>query len=422
MAKEIACIDIGTTKISLITVRITGEGPVISRLETVPSKGIRKGQIIDMEAVSDSIVRAFSSLSHNLTDYIIAGISGNGISIMESYGVTGIGGRRIVEQDIENAINFASSVYIPVDRELLHILPVEYSVDGEPGIKNPLGMRGYRLEAKVQIITASLSQVDNLRECFKRAGLRVDEFVFRPIAISRVVLKEEEMEEGVMLLDIGGGTTDIAIFKDKRFSYFTTLPVGGNHITNDLAVGLKVNLHEAERIKTKYGSALLRDLDEYIEIDLSRSKRSVSTRNIDEIVYPRCEEIISLIKKELSEVPEGDRAINGAVLTGGSALLGGMDQLFESIMGIPVRIGYPSIALVTNNKLDSPSLSVVAGLYDMVAERFVRSSKPPTLKGAIIEKIKAIILGHRLKAEGSLIRLQAKNRLHALGIDFSLIT
>ncbi len=390
MAKEIACIDIGTTKVSLLIARPSREGLHIAEIITVPSRGMRKGEIIDMTLVADSIKRAFKEVKFrgglSKTGLsVVAGLSGPQVTITESYGAAGIGGRKITEKDIQNAIDSAGSLYIPLDREVLHIIPVEYSVDGQQGIRNPLGMRGYRLEVKVQIITTGLLYLDNLREVFHAAGLRIDEFVYRPIATARSVLKEEEMEEGVVLIDAGGGTSEVAVFKERKLLYAVSVPVGGNHITNDIAIGLKVPVSEAERIKIKYGSALVRRSDEQIEIDHSRSKRYCFLRNLDEIVFARCEEMASLIKKEISKVVSQGISLSGAVLTGGTSLLRGLDNLFESYLEMPVRTGLPS-----GQRLSSPALSVVAGLFEILSDGDSRVSRSPFSKETFIEKLKAL--------------------------------
>ncbi len=370
MAHEINCLDIGTTKINLLTGRLTASGPELKGLITVPSKGIRKGVIIDMQEASSSIKDAIKEAEKRYSirvDSVITAISGSSIQIIESYGATGIGGKKIRDKDVENAINSAGSVYIPLDRELLHIIPVEFSLDGESGIKNPLGMKGFRLEVKVQIITALVNHLENLSGACEQAGLRIKEFIFKPFALQRAILKDEEIEGGVLLVDIGGGTTDISIFKDRRLISTETIPVGGNHITNDLAIGLKIPVQEAERLKIKYGSAVLRNSPDEIEIDSLRNKRTVSLGIVEEIIYARAEELISLIKDSMKGLP----GLCGTVITGGSSLLNGLDSLIESLLGMPVRIGYPEgfRASPVLSGMFIPQNSLVFGLWKMATER-----------------------------------------------------
>lgn len=404
MGKIVACLDMGTSKISLLAVSPAG-GRFFGTIVTVPSKGIRKGTIIDMERAALSVRNAVTLAEEKLRAQglnqkiksVITGISSDSVSIIESYGAAGIGGKQIKEEHIDHVINSAGSVYIPLDRELIHILPVEFTLDGESGIRNPVGLKGFRLEAKVQILTAPEIQIENIATCLENAGLKIEDLVFKPLATARSVLKEQEMEDGVLLLDIGGGNTELIVFKNERICHVATIPVGGNHITNDIAIGLKIPVDEAEKVKIKYGSAIIRGSsqlflvsqkmgdfggtppslpmgnvqtkDTEIEIDVSRTKRKISVRNIEEIVYPRCEELACLVRDEISKIPEYQRNISGAVLTGGTSLLRGLDALFESYLGMPVRIGYPS-KLGLNEQIDQiiqkePSLSSVAGLMRM---------------------------------------------------------
>lgn len=371
MAEPIACLDIGTTKIGLLVAKPSQGGPEVLSLVSGPSRGIRKGKIIDMAQASLSIKKAVVSAENILRSKgskfritsVITGISGDS-AVVESSGATGIGGRAVKEKDIDDAIKSAGSVYIPVEREILHAIAVDFSLDGEPGIRNPVGLKGYRLEARVQIITVPHIEIENISACLKGAGLRMEQVIFQGLATARAVLKEEEMEEGVLLIDIGGGTSEVIVIKGGRLLHSARLPVGGNHITNDLAIGLKVPLQEAERIKIKYGSATVRNSSEEIEIDISRSRRRIYLRIVDEIISQRAEEIVSLIERELSDIRSSGIVIPHAVITGGGSLLQGLDLLFESHMGIPVRIGYP----LNLPQWKDPSLSAVAGLAEMAME------------------------------------------------------
>lgn len=394
---EINCLDIGTTKITLLSGRLRENDTVLRGIVTVQSKGIRKGLIVDMEEAALSVKRAVKELKerfHLNIDSVVIAVSGSSIEIFESYGAVATGGRKISERDIENAIESASSVYIPLERELLHVIPVEFVIDGEQGIRNPLGMKGYRLEARVQIITAPVVPVENLIGVCEQAGLKVAGIIFKPIAIKRAVLKEEEIEEGVLLLEIGGGTTDMAVFKDGRLIHTETLSVGGNHITNDIAIALRIPVSEAEAIKIKYGSAIMRDSSEEIEIDSLRTKRRIPLRLIDEIIHARIQEILSLIKDSLKKTKNRDTidGIFGAVLTGGSSFLNGLDILIESFMGIPARIGYPDRFRISglSPSLLSPQNSLVIGLLSMSSESLRKTGRKGFLIKEIMDRIKEI--------------------------------
>lgn len=399
MAYEINCLDIGTSKINLLTGRLTASGPELKGLITIPSKGIRKGLVIDMAEASSSIKDVIKEAEKRYSarvDSVVTAISGSSIQVIESYGATGIGGKRITDRDIENTINSAGSVYIPLDRELLHVIPVEFSLDGESGIKNPLGMKGFRLEVKVQIITALINHLENLSGCCEQAGLRIKKFIFKPFALQKAVLKDDEIEEGVLLVDIGGGTTDISVFKDRRLLSTKTIPVGGNHITNDLAIGLKIPVQEAERLKIKYGSAVLRNsstvtfaTDDEIEIDSLRNRRAVSLGIIEEIIYARCEELISLIKDSMKGLP----GLCGAVITGGSSVLNGLDSLIESLLGMPVRIGYPEgfRGPGISSGLPGPQNSLVFGLWKVATETMRSDRNWKYLIEDLIERAKGIL-------------------------------
>lgn len=391
---EINCLDIGTTKIMLLSGRFRESEIALTGAITVQSKGIRKGLIIDMEEAASSIKRAIKEMEerfHQKISSVVTGFSGGSIEIFESYGAVATGGRRISERDIENAIESASSVYIPLDRELLHVIPVEYVIDGEHGIRNPIGMKGFRLEARVQIITAPVNLVENFIGVCEQAGLKVEDIIFKPVAIEKAVLKEEEIEEGVLLIEIGGGMTDIAVFKDRRLIHAESIPVGGNHITNDLAIGLRIPVSEAEKIKIKYGSAIMRNSSEEIEIDALRTRRQIPLRLIDEIIHARVEEMLSLIKGSLEKIKdrEGIDGVCGAVLTGGSSSLNGLDILFESLMGLPVRIGYPDRFRISglSPSLLSPQNSLAIGLLHITSEKLRRVYKKRFLIKGMQERL-----------------------------------
>lgn len=394
MAYEINCLDIGTTKITLLSGSVTERDIQFRGAITLPSKGIRKGLIIDMEEVVSSIKRTVKEAEERFNQRInsvITAISGNFIEIFESYGAVRIQGEKVSEKDIENALESASSVYIPLDRELLHVIPFEFIIDGESGIKNPLGMKAFRLEVKVQIITAKIHSVDNLIGACEQAGLKVEDIIFKPVALRRAVLSEDEIEEGVLLIDLGGGTTDIALFKDRRVIHTASIPVGGNHITNDLAIGLKIPVHEAEVLKIKYGSAIIRNSSEEIWVDSLRTKRSVPLRLIDEIISARVQEMLSLIKASFEETKNID-GISGIVITGGSSILNGLDTFAESFLGMPARIGYPDKLTFSglSSSMLGPQNSLALGLLGIGSEMIRKNYRRRFLIRGILERLKNI--------------------------------
>ncbi|MDO8746476.1 MAG: cell division protein FtsA, partial [Thermodesulfovibrionales bacterium] len=247
-------------------------------------------------------------------------------------------------QDVERAIDSASVVYVPLDREVLHVIPTEFILDGQDGIKDPVGMAGVRLEVKVHIVTGAVSSVQNLLKCCERAGIDVIDIVLEPIASAAAVLTEDEKDLGTALVDIGGGTTDIAIYKDGSLRHTAVLALGGNHFTNDIGIGLRIPVLEAERIKKKYGCAVTTMVDEAEEMDVAgadKQVRKIPKRYIAEIIQPRCEELTELIKREIENSSGLEPGLSVVILTGGASLLAGLDRLMEANLGLSVRIGMP---------------------------------------------------------------------------------
>lgn len=339
----IAALDVGTTKMCALVGEEVDNRVDILATGMAPSNGLRKGVVINIESAVDSIKKAVKeaeTISGVEIKSVYVGIAGGHIKGFDSYGAVGIKGREVRPRDVERAIDSARVVYIPLDREVLHIIPTEFILDGQCGIKDPVGMSGIRLEVKVNIITGALSSVQNLLKCCERAGLDVLGVVLEPIASAEAVLTEDEKELGVALIDIGGGTTDIAVYMDGNLRHTSIIAIGGSHFTNDIVIGLRLPVQEAERVKKNYGCAVVNLVDGAEEIDVAgadRQVRKIPMKYVSEIIQPRCEELAELINKEIGNIS----CLSGIVLTGGASLLSGIDRIIEAGLGLPVRIGVP---------------------------------------------------------------------------------
>ena len=341
-------LDVGTTKISAIAGKVTDDNGIeIIGVGTSTSKGVRKGIVVNIEEVVESIYEAVKQLERNASidvNSVYVGIAGGHIKSFESYGAVGVKGSEITSGEIDKALEAAKAVYVPLDREVLHVIPKEYVVDGENGIVNPLGMNGVRLEVKVQIVTGAVSAIQNLLKCCEKAKLEVVDIVLAPLACSLAILNEQEKQQGVILIDIGGGTTDIAFYKNGVLTFTSVISIGGNHITNDIAIGLRIPVDEAEKVKKKYASLFFqKELQEELKIKVAGKEEQIIPRTyITEIVSPRCEEIFELIKREIEGGGVYDEASYGVVLTGGGSQLDGIEKMAETVLNLPVRKGLPS--------------------------------------------------------------------------------
>ncbi|MEN2986384.1 MAG: cell division protein FtsA, partial [Thermodesulfovibrionaceae bacterium] len=310
MKETVAVVDIGTTKIS-ITVAKIDNGVNILYLNKFLSSGLKKGKIIDMEAFTSSIKKAIQTTEESLSTKlkrVIVCFSIPDIKGIYSNAAVKIKRKTITYEDVSSVIELATAVQMPSDREIIHILPIEFIVDGSNGIKDPIGMKGLRLETKVYIVTTSSSHIQNIKGCFERLGIEVEEMVLQAISSSEAVLTEHDREVGTLIVDFGGGTTDIALFYEGYIRHIESFGIGSNHITNDLTVGLKIPFKEAERIKTQFGVALpdinfgdikFSDAQEVEIMGLDRQPLRVPLRVIKEIVYPRLEEIFEILKKQI---------------------------------------------------------------------------------------------------------------------------
>ncbi len=363
-------LDIGTTKIAVIVAQRGVGGKIdIIGIGTHPSKGLRKGVVINIEATVESIRHAVQEaelMAGCTISTVYAGIAGAHIKGFNSHGIVAVKGREVSPLDVERVIDAARAVAIPMDREILHILPQEYIVDEQDGIREPLGMSGVRLEAKVHIVTGSVASAQNIVKSANRVGLNVADIVLEPIASAEAVLSQEEKELGVAMVDIGGGTTDITIFHAGAVKHTCVLPIGGNHITNDVAQGLVTPAGAAEEIKRRYGSAVVAMVggSETIEVTSTggREPRVIPRQQLAEIVEPRMEEICHLIQRELVRSGFDEFLTAGVVLTGGSVLLEGTVELFEQILKMPVRVGFPTGVGGLVDVVNSPAFATGVGL------------------------------------------------------------
>jgi cell division protein FtsA len=398
-------LDIGTTKICCIVGEIPPDGGDIDviGIGIQPSRGLRKGVVINIDATVASIRRAVEEaelMAGCEITTVYAGIAGGHIRGINSQGVVAVKEKEVMAGDIARVLDAARAINIPQDREILHVLPQEYIIDEQDGIREPLGMSGVRLEAKVHIVTAAVSSAQNIIKCCGKTGLSVADIVLEPLASAEAVLADEERELGVALVDIGGGTTDVAIFSAGAIQHTSVIPLGGNHLTNDIAVGLRTPMHEAERIKIKYGSAqtALLDKDETIEVPSvgGRPPRVLSRRILSEIVEPRVEEIFQLVHREIQKAGQEDLLASGVVLTGGSTLLHGMPELAEEVLGLPVRRGLPRGVGGLIDVVKSPQHATAVGLLHYGAKQsregrpFLRSGEGSSVRDRLMGWIKEL--------------------------------
>jgi len=342
-------LDIGTTKVCAIVGEATEEGLDIIGIGSAPSQGLRKGVVINIDSTVASIKQAIEEaelMAGCEITTVYAGIAGGHIRGFNSHGVVAVNkDREVREADVQRVLDAAKAVAIPLDREVLHILPREYVIDDQDGIKEPLGMSGVRLEVKVHIVTGAVTSAQNIVKSCNRCGLNVADIVLGPLASAEACLHPDEKELGVALVDIGGGTTDISIFGEGAILHTSVISLGGNQITNDVAVGLRTPVKEAERLKQRYGCALTRLVEEGDSLEApsvgGRGPRVLHRQVLAEIIEPRVEEIFELVRRELAQSGHEDRLASGVVITGGSSLLEGMPELAEQVLGVPVRRGAP---------------------------------------------------------------------------------
>ena len=365
-------LDIGTSKVVCIvgTRDENGQLEIIS-LGSYPSSGLKKGVVVNIEATTDAIKKAVEqaqSIQEDKIKSIYVGVAGSHIKSINSQGIVGIKDKEVKPFDIEKVIESASSVSIPSDQEVLHVLPQEYVIDDQDGIKEPLGMSGVRLEARVHLVTCSNSALRNIEKCVKNCGLSVDGFVLEQLASSYSILSDDEKDLGVCLVDIGGGTTDIAIFNAGSIVHTGVIPIAGDQVTSDIAQALRTPTPQAEEIKQKHGCSVAEftNDDESIEVPGvgGRPPRELSRRSLAEIIEPRYVELFELIKAEISRNGFDDKIPAGIVFTGGTSKIEGVVELAESIFQTSVRLGVPNNFVVMERVLQNPIYSTSIGLVE----------------------------------------------------------
>jgi cell division protein FtsA len=363
-------LDIGTTKICAVVGEVSAGKINIIGIGTHPSIGLRKGVVVNIESTVESIKKAVEEaelMAGCEISSVYAGIAGGHITGFNSRGIVAIKGSEITEHDVERVIDAARAVAIPMDREVIHVLPQEYMVDDEPGIQNPVGMAGVRLEAKIHIVTGAVTSAHNIVKCANRSGLDVCDIVLESLASGEAVLTEEEKDLGAGLIDLGGGTTDLAIFSGKNIKHTFVLALGGNNLTNDISIGLRAPQAEAEKIKTKYGTCITQNIssDETIEVPGmgGREPRKLPRQILGEILEPRTEEIFTLMNREIYRAEMTTQIPSGIVVTGGSSLLDGVTEIAESVFGLPTRLGKPrgisGLVDVVNNPMYATGVGLV---------------------------------------------------------------
>lgn len=373
MAKKgelIVGLDIGTTKV----VCVVGEVAELGHIDIIgfgesPSRGMRKGVIVDIDSTVQAVRQAVSQAEHMggcRIESVFAGIAGGHVKAFNSLGVAAIKSGDVRLDDVARVLTLARAAAIPQDREVLHILPQEYIIDGQEGIRAPTGICGVRLEAKVHVVTAQATAIQNIVKCAQLAGLKVADVVLEPLASSEAVLTDEERELGVCVVDIGGGTTDIAIFGNGALVHTAVVPLGGNHLTNDIVVGLRTPVADAERLKREYGVARAEMVHASEEIDVpsvgDREPRRLSRRILADIIEPRMEEILGLVHREIRACGYEEQLTSGVVLTGGASLVAGLDEMAEEILGVLVRRGEPRHVGGTASAVKSPAYATGTGL------------------------------------------------------------
>ncbi|MCF8067301.1 MAG: cell division protein FtsA [Desulfobacterales bacterium] len=375
-------LDIGTTKICAIVGEVAGKEVNIIGIGTHPSIGLRKGVVVDIESTVDSIKKAVEEaelMAGCEISSVYAGIAGGHITGFNSRGIVAIKGSEVSEDDVERVIDAARAVAIPMDREVIHVLPQEYIVDDQDGIQNPIGMTGVRLEAKIHIVTGAVTSAHNIVKCANRAGLDVCDIVLESLASGEAVLTREEKELGTALIDLGGGTTDLAIFSGNNIKHTFVLALGGHNLTNDIAIGLRAPLGDADMIKQKFGTCISSHInpDETIEVPGmgGRKSRKLPRQILGEILEPRVEEIFTLIKREITRAEMENVMASGLVVTGGSALLEGITEVAESIFNLPTRLGTPQGITGLVDVVNNPMYATGVGLVMYGAKNQATASK-----------------------------------------------
>ena len=398
-------LDIGTSKVVAIVGEINPEGRLeIIGLGSHGSKGLKKGVVVNIESTVQSIQRAIEEaelMAGCQIQSVYAGIAGSHIRSMGSHGIVAIRDREVFQPDIDRVIDAAQAVAIPADQKILHILPQEFIIDTQEGVKEPLGMSGVRLEAKVHLVTCAVNAAQNIEKCIKQCGLGVDDIILEQLASSYSVLTEDEKDLGVCMVDIGGGTSDIAIYTEGAIKHTAVIPIAGDQVTNDIAMALRTPTKNAEEIKIKYACALgsLAGENETIKVPSvgEREDRSLSRQALAEVVEPRYEELFTLIQAELRRSGFEDLIPAGIVLTGGASKMEGVVELAEEIFHMPVSIGKPKNVSGLADIVRNPIYATAVGLLQYGAAQGDRAGRPAAAEAAgdsMWSKVKQWLLGN----------------------------
>ena len=370
MTNLIVGLDIGTSKVVSIVAEVSAENEIeIIGLGSCRSRGLKKGVVVNIESTVQTIQSAIQEaelMAGCNIHAVFTGIAGNHIRSLNSHGIVAIRDNEVTAGDIERVIDAARAVAIPADQKILHIIPRDFIIDGQEGIKEPIGMSGVRLEAKVHIVTGSVSAAQNIIKCVRRCGLEADDIVLEQLASSYSVLTEDEKDLGVCLVDIGGGTTDLAVFTNGAISHTSVIPIAGDQVTNDIAVALRTPTQNAEEIKVEHACALaqLANSDETVEVPSvgNRPMRRMSRQTLAEVVEPRYEELFSLVQAELRRSGYERQIVAGIVLTGGSSNMQGVVELAEEVFHVPVRVGTPQYVKGLVELIKNPIYATGVGL------------------------------------------------------------
>jgi cell division protein FtsA len=399
-------LDIGTSKVVAIVGEVNPEGAVeVIGIGSHPSRGLKKGVVVNIESTVQSIQRAVEEaelMAGCQIHSVYAGIAGSHIQSINSHGIVAIRDKEVLHSDVERVIDAARAVAIPADQQILHVLPQEFIIDTQEGIKEPVGMSGVRLEAKVHLVAGAVSAAQNIVKCVRRCGLESEDIVLEQLASSQSILTEDEKELGVCLVDIGGGTTDMAIFTEGSIRHTAVIPIAGDQVTNDIAVALRTPTQHAEEIKVKYACALqqLATSDETIEVPSvgDRPPRRLARQTLAEVVEPRYEELFNLVQAELRRSGFEDLCAAGVVITGGSAKMEGAVDLAEEVFHMPVRLGLPKgvsgLVDVVRNPIHATGVGLLLFGHENQREGAPgRQNRSGTSEGGILEKMRGWFQG-----------------------------
>lgn len=376
-------LDIGTSKVVAIVCEATDDGIEIIGIGSHPSRGLKKGVVVNIESTVQSIQRAVEEaelMAGCEIHSVYAGIAGSHIRSLNSHGIVAIRDSEVAQGDVDRVIDAARAVAIPADQKMLHVLPQEFIIDNQEGITEPIGMSGVRLEAKVHIVTGAVSAAQNVVKCVRRCGLEVDDIILEQLASSYAVLSEDEKGLGVCLVDIGGGTTDIAVFTDGAIRHTAVIPIAGDQVTNDIAVALRTPTQYAEEIKIKYGCALTQIASPQESIEVpgvgERRPRRMARQTLAEVIEPRYDELFTLVQAELRRSGFEDLIAAGIVLTGGSSKMEGVVELAEEVFHMPVRLGMPQNVSGLSEVVRNPIHSTGVGLLIYGHQQRFAHSRP----------------------------------------------